>query len=49
MKNYIISADVATDNPKVIITEFPYGTFKEPWITVRVLERKHKIKRILNE
>ena len=48
MSNYIISVDVATDNPTVIITSFPYGTFRQPWITMRGLERKHKIRRIFN-
>ena len=49
MSSYIISADVATDNLKIIITSFPYGTFKQPWITMRVLQRKHTIKRIFND
>jgi len=48
MSNYIISSDVATDDPTVIITSVPYGY--NVWITtMRGLQRKHKIRRIFNE
>lgn len=48
MSDYIISVDVATTNTKVVIITNPYGTFSGTWInSMRGLERKHKIKKIL--
>jgi hypothetical protein len=51
MSNYIISTDVATDDPKVIITSVPYGHYRAhssyPNI-IRCLDRIEKIKRIFN-
>lgn len=48
MCNYIISVDVATANPKVVILTNLYGTFSGTWInSMRGLERKHKIEKIL--
>lgn len=48
MSDYIISADVATDNPTVIIRSFPF-VGKDWIITMRGLERKHTIKRLFNK
>jgi hypothetical protein len=51
MSNYIISTDVATDDPTVIITSVPYGHYRADnvWITtMRCLDRIEKIKRIFN-
>lgn len=46
MNNYIISVDVATDNPTVIITSIPYG---HKWRNIlRARLRKHKIRKIFS-
>lgn len=50
MSDYIISVDVATDNPTVIITSTPYGSNWSSFINVYFkLKRIEKIRRIFNE
>jgi hypothetical protein len=50
MCNYIISADVATDNPKIIITSTPLGSNWTSFINIHFkLRRIQKIRRIFNE
>jgi hypothetical protein len=51
MSDYIISVDVATDDPTVIITSVPYGHYRvyNVWTTtMRCLDRIEKIRRIFN-
>jgi hypothetical protein len=49
MSNYIISADVANDNPTVIITSTPYGSDWSSFISFHFkLRRIEKIRRIFN-